>query len=275
MDAAGAKRHHTPGAGRHADKMAEMWDELNERIVACERCPRLRSHCEELAREKRAAFREETYWEKPVPNFGDADGRLLIVGLAPAAHGGTRTGRMFTGDRSGAFLFEAMHRAGFANQPTGTHRGDGLVLRDCAITAAAHCAPPANRPTREELDQCLGHLVDTFAAIRRLRVVVALGAVGFEAVLRAYRQIGWAVPTPRPRFAHGAIHNMGVGVVPPVRGGGLRAEGDGLDVPARRLPPPVLCTYHPSQQNTFTGRLTMDMLVRVLTDARRLAHKLA
>jgi len=236
---------------------ASAWRQLQQRIVDCDRCPRLRDHCRRIAADKRAAFRDQPYWGRPVPNFAPAMGddpiggdpaaaRLLLVGLAPAAHGANRTGRMFTGDRSGDFLFEAMHRAGFANQPTGTHLGDALELIDCAITAAVHCAPPANRPTGAERDACADHLAATMDAMVNLKVVMCLGGIALETMLRLARQRRWPVPRPKPKFAHGAIVRLG---------------------PAH---PPVICTYHPSQQNTFTGRLTMPMLVDVFHQARGL-----
>jgi uracil-DNA glycosylase family 4 len=227
------------------------WTSLNKQIVACEKCPRLRAHCRKVAIEKRAAYRDDEYWGKPVPNFGVAGGRLLIVGLAPGAHGANRTGRMFTGDRSGDFLYEAMHRAGFANQPTATHRGDGLTLIDCAITAPAHCAPPANKPTRDELDNCFSYMTETFEAMRNLRAVMCLGSIAFDATLRVYRHFDWKVPTPKPKFGHGVVHEF-------------TASG--------KRPPPIIGSYHPSQQNTFTGRLTMDMLVEAFDKARRLIN---
>lgn len=222
------------------------WTSLNKQIVACKKCPRLRAHCEKVAIEKRAAYRDDNYWGKPVPNFGVASGRLLIVGLAPGAHGANRTGRMFTGDRSGDFLYEAMHRASFANQPTATHRGDGLKLIDCAITAPAHCAPPANKPTRDELANCFGYLTETFETMRNLRAVMCLGSIAFDATLRVYRHFDWNVPSPKPKFGHGVVHDI-------------------ADLP-------IICSYHPSQQNTFTGRLTMEMLVDVFEQAKRLIN---
>jgi uracil-DNA glycosylase family 4 len=225
---------------------------LNERIIACERCPRLRQHCEQVAAEKRAAYRDWTYWGKPVPNLlpsraggtnNPANARLLLVGLAPAAHGANRTGRMFTGDRSGDFLYRALYEAGLANQPEATGPGDGLELEDLAITAALHCAPPANKPTREELAQCSEYLEATFEALPKLRGVITLGKIGHDAVLRLYKQRGWLRALADHPFAHNALHPF--------------------DPPA----PDILCTYHPSQQNTFTGRLTPTMLRQVFERA--------
>ena len=224
--------------------------ELNRRIVACTRCPRLREHCVRVAREKRASFRDWDYWGKPVPNFGDvstrrasgdkAGGRsgggwLLVVGLAPAAHGANRTGRMFTGDRSGDFLYREMFRAGFASQPHAVHLDDGLKLRNALITAAAHCAPPGNKPSGEELENCAGFFDETFDLVPGLRVVLCLGGVALDAVLRLYQRRGWIERRAPYRFAHGAEYAI-----------------DGA--------PALLCSYHPSQQNTFTGRLTERML---------------
>jgi len=224
------------------------WLTLNRRIERCDRCPRLRTYCAEVARTRRRAFADQTYWGKPVPNLGDPAGRVLIVGLAPAAHGANRTGRMFTGDRSGDFLFEALHRTAFANQPHATDVDDGLVLHDLAITAAAHCAPPANKPTPDELDRCFAHLRDTVEAMPNLAVFVALGGIGFERCIALYRELGWSAMKPKPKFAHGAV------VETP-------------DAPA------LLASYHPSQQNTFTGRLTMAMLTRIFRRARQLADR--
>lgn len=222
----------------------EDWDRLNRRIVRCRYCPRLREHCAKIAQEKRAAFRDWTYWSKPVPNLGDPAGRLLIVGLAPAAHGANRTGRMFTGDRSGDFLFAALHAAGFASQPHATDRTDGLMLTDVAITAAGHCAPPANKPTPEELAHCREWLEQTFDAMPDLRGCVALGRIGFDSILRLYRDRGWLGPGSRPRFGHGAVSEF----------------------PHR---PFIMGSYHPSQQNTFTGRLTLQMLTDIFTESRQ------
>ena len=215
--------------------------QLNQRIITCRLCPRLVRWREQVAHEKRAAYRNEEYWGRPLTGFGDPDARVLLCGLAPAAHGGNRTGRVFTGDRSGDWLFAALHRAGFANQPTSAHRADGLRLTDCYITACVRCAPPANRPTVEERDTCLGYLAEELRLLRRVRVVVCLGAFAWEGLLRTARARGWAPPR-RTRFGHGAE----------------------VEVGSYR----VLGCYHPSQQNTFTGRLTEAMLDAVLARAR-------
>jgi uracil-DNA glycosylase family 4 len=225
---------------------------LNRRIVACERCPRLRAHCLRTAEVKRAGFRDQTYFGRPVPNFGDPAARLLVIGLAPAAHGANRTGRMFTGDRSGDFLFHAMHAAGFASQPTATHAGDGLTLHDALITATAHCAPPDNKPTPGEIANCAPFLDETFALARHARVVLCLGRIGFDAVLGYYFRRGWIARKSAYRFGHGALHPFA-----PFQ-------------PGHAAPPAILCSYHPSQQNTFTGRLTPAMMLAVLTKARDL-----
>jgi len=214
-------------------------------ITACRRCPRLVAWREEVAAVRRAAYATETYWGRPVPGFGDPAARVLLLGLAPAAHGANRTGRMFTGDRSGDFLYAALHRAGFANQPTSTRRGDGLALRDAWIAAAVRCAPPANKPTPEERDACLPWTVAELGHLERVRVVVCLGAFAWDAALRLRAVLGHPPPRPRPRFGHGAV---------------WEAE-----------PWTLVGTFHPSQQNTFTGRLTPAMLDAVLADARRLA----
>lgn len=223
------------------------WNQLNRRIVACERCPRLTSYCRAVAREKRRAFQDWTYWGKPVPNFGDANARLLIVGLAPAAHGGNRTGRVFTGDRSGDFLFASMYRTGFANQPTSVRADDGLKLHDAYVAAAVRCAPPANKPTPAERDECMPYLVRELQLLSRVNVVVVLGAFGYEAAWTALRAGGAEQPARRPKFAHG------------------------LEVDCGRVT--ILGTYHPSQQNTFTGKLTPEMLDAVFARARELTTR--
>jgi len=218
---------------------------LERRLTRCRRCPRLVAHRERTAREKVARFRGETYWARPVPGFGDPTARVLIVGLAPAAHGGNRTGRIFTGDESGNWLFAALHHAGFANQPTSVRRDDGLALGDAFVTAVARCAPPANRPTPEEIATCRPWLLGELAALARLRVVVALGKVAHDGFLAAERARGHVVPRPQPRFGHGAEHALPSGLV-------------------------LLDSYHPSQQNTFTGKLTRPMLDAVFARARTL-----
>jgi uracil-DNA glycosylase family 4 len=210
---------------------------LTDEITRCRACPRLVAWREQVAREKRAAFRDETYWGRPVPGFGDPRARVLLVGLAPAAHGGNRTGRVFTGDRSGDFLFGALYRAGFANQAESVRAGDGLRLRGAYVAAAVRCAPPANKPTPAERDECMPYLVREIALLPRVRVIVALGAFGYEAAwtaLRAGAAKGVELPPRRPRFAHG------------------------LEVACGRVT--IVCTFHPSQQNTFTGKLTPAML---------------
>lgn len=203
------------------------------------------AHREEVARSKRRQFRDEPYWGRPVPGFGDHAARLLIVGLAPAAHGANRTGRMFTGDRSGDWLYAALHATGFANQPTSARRDDGLALRDAYISAIARCAPPANKPTPEEIASCRPFLVRELALLSRLRVVVCLGGLALDGFLRAWATAGRALPSPRPRFGHAAECALPGGVI-------------------------LLCSYHPSQQNTFTGRLTRPMLESVFTRAHSL-----
>jgi uracil-DNA glycosylase family 4 len=221
---------------------------LADEIAACRACPRLVAWREEVAIERRASFRDETYWARPVPGFGDPRARVLLVGLAPAAHGGNRTGRIFTGDRSGDFLFASLHRTGFANQAESRHRDDGLRLRDAYVAAAVRCAPPANKPTPAEREECLPYLVRELELLARLRVVVVLGAFAYESAWRALRALGRpgvVVPARRPRFGHG------------------------VEVGCGRLT--VVCAFHPSQQNTFTGKLTPAMLDAVFARAAQLA----
>jgi uracil-DNA glycosylase family 4 len=221
--------------------------EIECEVVNCRACPRLVAWREQVAREKRAAFAGETYWGRPIPGFGDAAARVLILGLAPAAHGANRTGRVFTGDRSGDFLFASMHRTGFANQPTSRHPGDGLALRDAWITAAVRCAPPANKPTPLERDTCLPFAARELAALTEVRVVVCLGAFAWDAALRLLAGTGVELPRPRPRFGHLAE---------------ARLAGA----------PPLLGCFHPSQQNTFTGRLVPGMIDAVFLRARELSE---
>jgi uracil-DNA glycosylase family 4 len=219
-------------------------DELNHVLVECRRCPRLVAWREEVARVKRRAFRDWDYWGRPVPGFGDDQARLLIVGLAPAAHGGNRTGRSFTGDSSGNFLYRALYEAGFANQPLSVDRNDGLELRDAYIAAACRCAPPDNRPTPEEIETCRPYLLTELRLLHNLKGIVALGAIGFDAVLTALRAKGHFIP--RLKFGHEAYYEL----------------GDDL--------PWLLGSYHPSQQNTQTGRLTPEMFTAVWQKARNL-----
>ncbi len=209
--------------------------QLQEEIIACRRCPRLVEWREGVAQNPPARFRGEEYWARPVPSFGDANARLLIVGLAPGAHGSNRTGRMFTGDRSGQWLFRALHKAGFANQPTWQRRDDGLQLRDCYINAAARCAPPGNKPLPEELMNCRPFLLREMALLPNVRVLLGLGKIGFDAAFDAARASDWTTLKTRPKFAHGAECEIAPNLT-------------------------LLGTFHPSQQNTFTGKLTEPML---------------
>ena len=210
-------------------------------VTACRACPRLVAWRERVAEEKRASFADWEYWGRPVPGFGDPAARVVIVGLAPAAHGANRTGRIFTGDRSGDWLYRALFRAGFANQPTSDHRDDGLRLRDCYVTASVRCAPPANKPTPDERDRCLPFLERELALLDRARVYVVLGAFAYAALARTLAL------RPRPRFGHAVEAPL--------------ADGRTL-----------LCSYHPSQQNTFTGVLTEPMFDAVFTRARELVR---
>ncbi|PYP74983.1 MAG: uracil-DNA glycosylase [Gemmatimonadetes bacterium] len=216
---------------------------VNHSIVSCTRCPRLRAYCRRVARDKKREFRDWPYWGKPVPGFGDRDARLLVVGLAPAAHGANRTGRMFTGDSSGSWLYAVLHRHGFANQPQSLSRDDGLKLTDCYITAAARCAPPGNKPSRVELDRCRPYLAAELRLLRRVRVVVTLGRIAHEGFLEA---AGWwerLAPRARPAFAHGAVSTLPDGCI-------------------------VIASYHPSRQNTNTGKLTRTMWNAVFRRAK-------
>ncbi|MDH3306195.1 MAG: uracil-DNA glycosylase [Acidimicrobiia bacterium] len=214
-------------------------------ISECRLCPRLVEWREAVAIEKRAAFRDESYWGRPVPGFGDPSARVLVVGLAPAAHGANRTGRMFTGDRSGDWLYRALFQTGFANQPGATGPDDGLELSDAYVTSIVHCAPPANKPTTVERGTCRRWLEAEYSALARLEVIVALGGMAFDQMLRVLADRGAPLPKPRTKFGHGAT----------------------LDLPGF---PALLASYHPSQQNTFTGRLTEPMIRSVFAEARRL-----
>ena len=218
----------------------ETLDAIQADVVRCRRCPRLVEWRERTAREKRASFRDQEYWGKPIPGFGDPNARMFVLGLAPAAHGGNRTGRIFTGDRSGDWLFRAMHRAGFANQPTSTHAGDGLELCDAYIAAAVRCAPPANKPTPAERDNCEPYLLRELDVLDRLKVLVCLGSFAYQVAAKVLEL------RPRPPFGHGV-------------------EAETGDIT-------VLCSYHPSQQNTFTGRLTEPMFDAIFSRAHQLVE---
>ena len=218
---------------------------LQARVTGCRKCPRLVAWREQISREKRASFREHDYWGRPVPAFGDPNARVFVVGLAPAAHGANRTGRMFTGDRSGDWLYRALHRAGFANQPESIDRSDGLELSDVFVTAAVRCAPPANKPQGSERDACRPWLDRELDVMRNVKVVVTLGGFAYAQTLRILADRGAPVPRPRPRFGHGAEIELGTVT--------------------------VLASYHPSQQNTFTGKLTESMFDAIWCRARELA----
>ena len=249
LDAGGFPVTRTPaGVARSAQATREL-AVLDQRISGCYACPRLVAWREEVARVKRASFREEDYWGRPVPGLGPADARIAVVGLAPAAHGGNRTGRVFTGDRSGDWIFAALWRAGLASQPTSTHIGDGLELTDVRVAAAVRCAPPGNAPTPEERDACSPWLARELDLLPRLRVVVVLGGFGWTALWPVLAAAGYAVPRPRPVFGHGAE----------------------VELTGPRGPLTVLGSYHVSQQNTFTGTLTEPMLDAVLTRATDVA----
>lgn len=231
--------------GATLQSMADLVDLANQ-IADCRRCSRLVEWRERVARQKRASFRDEDYWGRPVPGFGDPRARLLVVGLAPAAHGANRTGRMFTGDRSGDWLYRAMFRAGFSSQPEAVCSDDGLVLNDAYVSAIGRCAPPANKPTADELSNCRPWLEAEIELLDRVQVLIPLGGMAFAQVIRIYADAGVEVPRPRPKFGHGITVDL--------RPGG----------------PLLLASYHPSQQNTFTGRLTEEMLDEIFTCARDL-----
>ena len=225
---------------------------IHDTIVGCEGCPRLRTYCRQIARDKRRAYRDDTYWGRPVPGFGDPSARMLLVGLAPAAHGANRTGRVFTGDGrggSGDFLMTALNRTGFASIPTSSRIDDGLVLYDAYIVMAVRCAPPDNVPEPEEITRCMDHLDAEAAELSRVQVVVALGKIAFDVWLRVLKRRGAVIPSPRPQFSHGSL---------------VRMSGPG------GLPQTLLGCYHPSRQNTNTGKLTPAMMTAVFRKARGL-----
>ena len=223
--------------------------QLQKTVTACRKCPRLVRWRHAVAKKPPRRYQGENYWARPLPGFGDRGARLLIVGLAPAAHGGNRTGRIFTGDRSGDWLYGALHVAGFANQPVSVHRNDGLQLTGCYITAAVRCAPPENKPSRVEFERCRPYLVEEIELLTSIRVVIALGKIAFDSFLAAYRESGGIVPKPRPRFGHGASIGLANGLT-------------------------LICSYHPSQQNTFTGKLTRPMFDSVFEKAKAALQKM-
>jgi uracil-DNA glycosylase family 4 len=223
-------------------------EQLNETIIQCQKCSRLVPWRQQAATEPPRRYQGMTYWAKPLPGFGDPDARVLVVGLAPAAHGGNRTGRMFTGDRSGDWLYGTLHALGFSNQPNSDNLKDGLKLKDCYITAAVHCAPPANKPAKEEFDNCRPYLVRELKLLKNVRVVVVLGKIAFDSFLKAYQENGGMIPKPRPQFRHGGSVKLGNGLT-------------------------LLASYHPSQQNTFTGKLTRKMFRAVFKRARNMLSR--
>lgn len=218
---------------------------INHSIIQCTRCPELRNYCAQVGIEKRKSYMDWDYHAKPVPGFGDQNAWLWIVGLAPAAHGANRTGRMFTGDRSGDFLFAGLHRNGLANQPIAVSADDGLELKGVYISAALRCAPPANKPTNQQLSNCSAYLTDEYHALKKLKVIMALGGIAWNSAIQMLNQMGYIIPTPKPKFSHCAV---------------MKQEGISL----------IGC-YHVSQQNTFTGRLTPEMFDQAITQARDLA----
>ncbi len=217
---------------------------LQSEVVRCTKCPRLVAWREQVAEERVRRFADETYWGKPAPGFGDPDAKMLIVGLAPAAHGANRTGRMFTGDRSGDWLFEALFNSGFANQPHATSVNDGLRLADCYVTASLHCAPPQNKPTAEERKNCFGFLLQEFDLLERVQVLIALGKIAFDTTLKALKETSRITHEGRVHFGHGEEVQIGHGLT-------------------------LIASYHPSQQNTFTGRLTKPMFDMIFQRARQ------
>jgi uracil-DNA glycosylase family 4 len=242
-----------PRRGKRADAGPDSLSRIEADVPGCELCPRLRRYCRDIASSKRRAYLDWNYWGRPVPGFGDPTARLWVLGLAPAAHGGNRTGRVFTGDSSGDWLFRALHAQGFARLPTSVSRDDGQKLRDAYISAAARCAPPDNKPRPIELQRCARYLERELQALDRLRVVMPLGRIAFDAVLRLLATRGYELPRPRPRFAHDALVT-------------LRSPRPGS------RPIAVLASYHPSRQNTQTGKLTQAMLDDVFRHARELLN---
>jgi uracil-DNA glycosylase family 4 len=242
----GGMPHFDPSADVHFPPTSGGMLQLREEVVRCRRCPRLAAWRERVASTKVRRYQAEHYWGRPVPSFGSHRASLVVLGLAPAAHGANRTGRMFTGDRSGEWLYGALHRHGFADRPQSLHRSDGMKLPDCYITAALHCAPPANKPAPAELRNCREYLCREIELLLQKRVVLALGRIAFEAFIAAWKQTGRGLPAgPRPAFGHGAEFRLPGGLV-------------------------LLASYHPSQQNTQTGRLTREMFDRIFERTRRI-----
>jgi uracil-DNA glycosylase len=237
-----------PISSRAGRRKVRRLSDISAEVLRCTRCPELRAYAARVASEKRRAHRDCEYWGRPVPAFGNDRARLVLVGLAPGAHGSNRTGRPFTGDASGDFLYPALYRAGFASQPLATGRDDGLRLRDCLITAAARCAPPQNKPTPAELRNCFPYLVEEFKALRRLRVAVGLGAIGFAAILRVLRELGFVLEPARATFSHGAETTARAGERSII----------------------AIASYHPSRQNTNTGVLTVPMFDAIFARANEL-----
>lgn len=223
---------------------------LNKKIIACRLCPRLVEWREKVAKEKTKRFSEWEYWGKPIPGFGDADAQLLLVGLAPAAHGGNRTGRMFTGDESGNWLYRALHKSGFANQPESISRDDGLKLTNCYITATCRCAPPKNKLLPQEIKNCRPFILREFTLLKNLRVVIGLGKVGFDTVFDSIKELGWTEMKHKPKFSHGAVVELNPSLT-------------------------LIGSYHPSQQNTFTGTLTEPMFDKVFRMAKKILKQKA
>ncbi len=242
------------GNDKKTSQVLETFEVLRAEIIACRRCPRLVEYRERIAREKRRAYRDWDYWGRPVPGFGDLDARIVLVGLAPGAHGSNRTGRMFTGDASGEFLYAALRRAGFANQSTARHAYDGLELHDVFITAICRCAPPDNKPTLEEQANCRPFLAREFELLKHARIVVAMGRIGLDGYLRLLREQGHT--PPRVEFRHGAVYR-------------LENLAKGSPQPSQGSLPTLICSYHPSKQNTQTGRLTAAMLDDVFRKAKK------
>jgi uracil-DNA glycosylase len=233
---------HSPG-NSPVSRVAREFDALHNNVVKCTRCPRLRSYCTDISRVKKREFREEKYWGLPVPGFGDPFAKLWIVGLAPAAHGANRTGRMFTGDKSGEWLFRALYRVGYASQAESLHKEDGLKLKDVYISAAVRCAPPDNKPALSEIRNCQDYLFREFDLLENKKGFLALGKIGFDAILRLLELKGVEIPKPRPKFFHGAVHEIGK----------YR----------------VFASYHPSRQNTQTGRLTDAMWMNIFRNIKK------